>query len=692
MANSKGFEQLMKPGYIGRVRIKNRIIKTAAGTGYAEDGLPSERMNGFYGSLARGGVGLIIVENCGVEWPRGTHIVKTGLRFHDDSCIPYHSRLAEAVHRYDCPIFIQFMHAGPWLVKQEGIGFQERIAASTLSTDELPSDAWVPGKELTIPEIHGLIDIFAKAAERAKKAGYDGVEINGSYYHLINGFLSRFWNRRRDEYGCDSLENRARFYCDIIREVKRRCGEDYPVATNINAVEYGLKNGTTLEEAKQFAPLLEAAGADLIQVRVTGYGEYFSLLLPEHILYPELPRNLDFGAMDLSRNGKGILVPFAAAIKQGVTVPVACAGRLDPEVGEEILRQGKLDFVGMTRGLIADPELPNKVAAGRLEDIVPCPGCGYCSHSRKGDSPLRCRMNPAVGREQEYEIKPAEKKKRVLIAGGGLAGLEAARVAALRGHEITLCEKEHALGGSVPLAALVKDFELEQLLNVIRYFETQMAKLGVTVSLGKEVDRAVMEKINPDVVILATGGVSAIPEIPGIENRKVIDSARLHRKLKTALKCFGPKTLRQLTKIWMPIGKKVVIMGGAIQGCQLAAFLVKRGRKVTIVDMAETLGEGLPYENPVRLFKWLDEKGMTRLAGVRYEKITDEGLVVMTKDGERKTLETDSIIITLPALPDAGLFSSLKDKVAEIYQIGDCREFGLMHDAIADGSRIGRNI
>jgi 2,4-dienoyl-CoA reductase (NADPH2) len=692
MASNRKFEKLMEPGSIGGLRTRNRIIKTAAGTGYAENGLPSERMNGFYESLAKGGVGLIIVENCAVEWPRGTHFVKTGLRFHDDSCIPYHCRLTEEVHKYDCPIFIQFIHAGPWFAKQEGVGPQERVAVSRLEADELPSDAWIPGKELTISEIHDLVDIFAKAAERAKQAGYDGVEVNGSYYHFINGFLSRFWNRRHDEYGCDSLENRARFYCEVIREVKRRCGKDYPVATNINAVEYGLKNGTTLEEAKGFAPLLEAAGADLIQVRATGYGDYFSLLLPEHIFYPELSKNLDFGAMDLSRDGRGILVPLAAAIKQKVKVPVACAGRLGPEIGEEILRQGKLDFIGMTRGLLADPELPNKVATGRLEDIVPCPGCGYCSHSRKGDSPLRCRMNPAVGREREYEIRPAEKKKKVLIAGSGPAGMEAARVAALRGHEVSVYEKDHALGGLLPLAALVKDFELQELLNTVRYFETQLAKLGVTMNSGKEVNSSVIQKMNPDVVILATGGMSAIPNIPGMDHRKVIDSAKLHRKLKTALRFFGPKTLGKLTKIWMPIGRRVVIMGGAIQGCQLAAFLVKRGRKVTIVDTSETLGEGLPYENPVRLFKWLKDKGMTMLAGVKYEKVTDEGLVVITKAGERKTLEADSIITTLPMLPDSGLLSSLEGKVPEIYQIGDCRESGLMHDAITDGSRIGRQI
>jgi 2,4-dienoyl-CoA reductase (NADPH2) len=692
MGASTSFEKLMEPGYIGSLRTKNRIFKTAAGTGYAENGNPSDRMAGFYAAFAKGGVGLVIIENCGVEWPRGTHFIPTGLRFHDDNCIPYHSRLTEAIHKYDCPVFVQFMHAGPWLAKYEGMGVQERVAVSRINEEELPSDAWVPGKELTVPEIHDLVDIFAKGAERAKKAGYDGVEINGSYYHFINGFLSRFWNRRQDEYGCGSLENRTRFYCEVIREVKRRCGKDYPIATNINGTEFGLKDGITLEEAKGFAPLLEGAGADLIQVRVTGYGDYFSLLIPEHILYPEAPKGLDLGAMDISRGGKGLLVPYAAAIKEKVTVPVACAGRLDPKTGEEVLRQGKLDFVGMTRCLIADPELPNKVAAGRLEDVAPCAGCGYCVHSRKGDSPLHCRMNAAAGREQEYEIKPAATKRRVLIAGGGPAGTEAARVAALRGHEVTLYEKGSQLGGLLPVAAIVKDREFEYILDMIRYFSTQMNKLGVTVKLGKEVDASVIKKLNPDVLILGTGGMNAVAEIPGIENSKVVRTERLHSMLKVALKFFGPKRLVQLTKVRMPIGKRVVIIGGAIQGCQLASFLVKRGRKVTIVDTAETLGADLPFENPIRLFKWLNEKGATMLAGVKYESITNEGLVVTTREGERKTLEADSIITALPLLPDAALLKGLEGKVPQIFQIGDCREFGLMHGAIADGARIGRLI
>jgi 2,4-dienoyl-CoA reductase (NADPH2) len=694
MIGVSNFEKLMEPGFIGGLRTKNRIIKTAGGTGFAENGNPGEQMAVFYSAIAKGGVGLIIVENCAVEWPRGTHFIPTHFRFHDDGCIPYHSRLVDAIHKYDCPVFIQFMHAGPWLVPYEGMGVPERVAPSTIREDELPSNAWVPAKELSIPEIHELVDIFAKAAERAKKAGYDGVEINGSYYHLINGFISRFWNRRHDEYGCDSLENRTRFYCEVIREVKRRCGQQYPIATNINAVEFGLKNGTTLDEAMGIAPLLQAAGADLIQVRVTGYGEYMSLLIPEHILYPEPPKSLDLAQMDVSQGGKGILVPLAAAIKQHVSVPVACAGRLDPVLGEQILKEGKLDFIGMTRRLVADPELPNKVANGRLEDIAPCAGCGYCasSSSRMGDRQLRCRINASIGREQDYEIKPAKTKKRVLIAGGGLAGMEAARVSAARGHNVTLCEKERTLGGLLPLAAIVKGGEMESLLDTVRYYETQLTKLGVTVKLREKVDTAMIKNLRPDVLIIGTGGLNVALDIPGIDNRKVIRSERLYNMLKTAIRFFGPRALARLTKIWMPLGKRIVIIGGAIQGCQLAHFLVKRGRKVAIVDTAETLGDGLPFETTPRLFRWLREQGTLMLSGVTYEGITDEGLVVRTIGGERKILEADSIVVALPSVPDTRFFKSVENQASQVFQIGDCREFGLMHGAIADGWRIGRSI
>jgi 2,4-dienoyl-CoA reductase (NADPH2) len=692
MTTPTAFEKLMEPGHIGSLRIKNRIIKTAAGTGYDSEGYPTDRQAAYYSAFAKGGVGLIITESCGVEWPRGTHSILKGFRFHDDSCIPYHSRMVDEIHKYDCPIFIQYVHAGPWLVKYEGMGTPERVAVSRIEENELPGDAWVPGKELTIPGIHELIEIFAKGAERAKKAGYDGVEINGSYYHLLNCFLSRFWNRRHDEYGCDNLENRTRFYCEAIREAKRLCGNDYPIATNINAIEFGLKNGITLEEAKGIAPFLEAAGADLIQVRVTGYGDYMSMLFPEHVLIPDPLKHLDMGGMDVSRGGKGIIVPLASAIKQQVKVPVACAGRLDPVLGEEILRQGKLDFIGMTRRLVADPELPNKVASGRLQDITPCAGCGYCVHTRIGDNPMKCRMNAAAGKEREYEIKRVEKKKRVLIVGGGLAGMEAARVAALRGHDVTLYDKAPKLGGLVPVAAIVKERELEALVDILRYYENQLIKVGVTLKLGETADETMIRNFKADVVVLGIGGVTAVPGIPGIDNRKVVRSEKLHRTLKRALKFFGPKTLEKLTRFWMPLGKRVVIIGGGIQGCQLAHFLAVRRRKVTIVDTAEALGDGLPFQTPLRHFKWFDQEGVVMLPGVTYEKITDEGLSVKTKEGTRKVLEADSILLALPLMPDNSLHKALQKTMAQVFQIGDCREFGLMHGAIADGARIGREV
>jgi 2,4-dienoyl-CoA reductase (NADPH2) len=693
MAGSARFEKLMEPGYIGRVRTRNRIIKTAAGTGLIEkDGTVGETMRGFYETIAKGGVGLLIFEYCSVEYPRGTLRQWYAAHLSDDKFIPSFAELVKVVHKQGCPFFMQLMHSGPWYQSNmwsDGPG--DRVAPSAFTKDALPAGLFTPTRGLSTAEIEELIDTFAKAAERAQKAGFDGVEINGSHYHLINAFLSPFWNRRHDSYGCDSLENRARFMCNIVREVKRRCGKDYPVTALFNAAEYGIENGTTLEEAKGLAPLLQEAGSDAIQVRAGGYGEFAGMLHPDRFFYPELPKELMAKELDWSRKGKGITVPLGAAIKEAVSIPVFLASRLDPKLGEEILRQGKLDFIGMTRRLFADPELPNKVAAGKLEDIAPCSGCNYCWHLRAlVDSPLRCRINAALGREREYAIKPAAKKKKVLIVGGGPAGMEAARIAALRGHKVILYEKETKLGGLMRLAAMVKDIELESILDIIRYFRTQLTKLGVTIRLGKEVNLSVIEEVKPDVVILAAGGAPSVTAIPGINRRKVIDNAQLHRTLKFYMRFFGPKTLERLTRLWMPVGKRVVILGGALQGCQLAEFLVKRGRKVTIVDTAGKLGEGMLSDDPDRLFKWLSKKGATMLAQVKYEEITDEGLVITTADGVRQTLEADTIITALPLQPGDDLLKSLEKKVPEVHRVGDYREPGFIYDAIAHGSRIGR--
>jgi 2,4-dienoyl-CoA reductase (NADPH2) len=701
MAASR-FDKLMEPGRIGKVRTRNRIIKTASGTGLAEpDGTTGAATRALYESLAKGGAGMIIFEFTTVEYPRGARRPTSAeARMDDDRYVPGFKELTEAVHKHGCPIFLQIMHSGPWYAPDEPrevLG--ERVSASALSEAEfraigelVPPDPVLP-RELSLDEVEDLIKKFGDAAERAQKAGFDGVEINGSHHHLINCFFSRAWNKRHDAYGCDSLENRARLMCNIIREVKKRCGEDYPVNALFNGVELGLENGTTLKEGKHFARLLQEAGADALQVRMAGYGEFgVNLLHAEKLLHPELPKHLLIKEFDWSRKGKGFSVPLSAAIKAAVSIPVFLAGRLDPELGEELLQQGKLDFIGMTRRLLADPELPNKVAEGRLEDIAPCSGCLYCWHERSYlGRPIRCRINAALGREREFAITPAKKKKKVLIAGGGPAGLEAARVAALRGHDVTLYETGRRLGGLMPLAAIVKDLEGESILDMVRYFERQATKLGVDIKLGAEVNPVVVKKLNPDVVIVAVGGTAATPEIPGIGNdRIVVNSSKLHDTLKKALKFVGPKSLEKATRLWMPVGKRVVVIGGSVQGCQLAEFLVKRGKQVAIVDEGE-LGDGLLAEDPFRLFPWFEEKGVRTLAHAKYERITDDGLVVTTKEGKTMTLEADSILTALPLGPNSALLKSLEGGgVKEIYEIGDCKVAGFMHNAIADGSRIAR--
>jgi 2,4-dienoyl-CoA reductase (NADPH2) len=682
------FEKLLEPAYIGRVRTRNRMIKTANGTSFIErTGYVGDRALAYYEAMAKGGVGLLITESCGVEYPLGVQHPPVQFHLDDDKYIPSYSKLTEVIHKHGCPCFIQFQHAGPW--NPTGLlPKRDTKAASALTEAELPGPGFAVPRAMSHNEVLEYIDIWAKAAERAAKAGYDGVEINGGTCHQINTFLSRVWNKREDEYGPQSLENRARFMCDIVREIKKRLGQDFPVTCLINIVEYRHPRGTTIEEGVELARLLAEAGADAIQCRAHSYHHRDGLIQPERMFYPEPPEDLP-GDLDWSRQGKGALVPLTEAVKKVVRVPVFCACRLDPFIGEEYLRQGKLDFVGMTRRLLADPELPNKVIAGKIEDIRPCTGCLHCIDVRNKNQLLECMVNASLGKEKEYAFKPAGKKKKVMVIGGGPSGLEAARVAAQRGHEVTLYEKTPRLGGLVPTAALVKGVETNDFLALVAYFKTQMTRENVTVNLGKEVGSGDIESIRPDVLVLAAGALPSYLDIPGSNRGNVVNSSQLHRQLRFFMRFFGIKTLQRLTKIWMPLGKRVVIAGGAIHGCETAEFLIKRGRQVTIVHTDNDLGAGIPVEDLMRFLPWLDKKGITRYTEAKFEEVTDAGLVITTKEGEKKTLEADTILVTLPYLPNRAMTESLEGKVPETYVIGSCVEPGLIVNAIADGARIG---
>jgi 2,4-dienoyl-CoA reductase (NADPH2) len=693
MADNTRFRKLLEPGQIGAVKTRNRLIKTGAGTfmAHQDEMHMSEAMKAFYESLARGGVGLLIVESPIIDYPTGARWPQR-YRIDDDKYIGGLSELVQVIHKYGCPTFMQMNHDGPWqrqLLGARAPFFEgQPVAASAVSMKWFNDFHNEVPHELTIAEIEEKIDKFASAAVRARKAGFDGVDLNCGSSHLLHNFLSPFWNRRQDIYG-GNPENRARIVTSIIREIKKRLGRDFPVTVCINGLEVGQIVGVddnaciTPEYSRQIGKILEAAGADAIQVRNHWMGYHVGGYLPDVLFWPDppIPRRAFNKEYNTSRHGIGANIYFASGMKRAVSIPVITVGRLDPELGERVLRQGQADFIAMTRRLQADPDLPRKVAEGRLENIAPCTGCESCLGSR------RCRINPFMGSEHN-SVSKASKKKKVVVVGGGPAGMEAARTAALRGHEVTLYEKQYKLGGLLPVAAIVKGTSLEDLPAIVRYLERQITSLGVKVVKGIEFTPALIENSTPDTVILAVGGVPVLPRIKGIDNRKVVSPSRLHRDLKVYSRFFGPNTLRWLTRFWMPISKKVVIIGGGIQGCELAEFLTRRGRQVTIVDKEDTMGKGMVGVLLDHLMLWFEKKGVRLVNGVKeYVEITDKGLTIINREGELESLKADSIIPALPLQPNLELLKKLEGRGPEVYAVGDCREPLLIVDAIGTGAR-----
>lgn len=685
------FAHLLRPGQIGVVRTKNRIMKNGTHNFYdTEGGFQNDRNIDFYDVLARGGVGLIVVASAPlIPGARG-------YRLDGDEFIPGFARLADTIHKHDCPAFVQLFHVGP--MSPPFFEGPQPVAASSIPRSESPRPQWAQARSLDIPEIEEIRDRFIETALRVKKAGFEGIELNAATNHLLNSFLSRAWNRREDEYGVATFENRTRMVADIIREVKRLNGRDFAVIALINGAEVGLRDGITIAESTTIATMMERAGADAVEVRAEFYSWTDddsireSTHFPDVFFYPEPSEKTD-EPIDWSSFGVGASVPLAAAIRASVTVPVITVGRLDAEQGEKALRRGAADFVSFNRRLLADPDFPNKIASGRIDDIAPCTACISCFNLGEHGKPVDCRINASLGREGEYEIKPAERKKRVMVIGGGPAGMEAARVAALRGHDVSLYEKEHRLGGSLPLAAVVKGSEREDLESIVRYLERQMTASGVKIHRGVAAGRSLVEKEKPDALILATGGMHETPAIPGIDGSNVVLSRDLHKKLHAYLGFFGPGLLRWLTNLYMPLGKRVAILGGGLHGCQVAEFLVRRGRKVTIVESADKIGEGLPdvLIGPY-LLNWLRRKGVSFVTGARLKEITRKGVVVTMGDGSTRTIEADTVATAMPLAPDTSFLKSLEGAVPELYSIGDSRQPGMIIDAIADGSRIGRAV
>lgn len=688
MASHKQFEKLLSPLQIRHLRLKNRMVKAPQGTRYAnEDYSVGGRLKDHYEAIAAGGVGMIVLG--GLAWdPPLPGYNQIGIW--DDKFIPGLRELVGIIHKHECPVIGQLHHPGP--AAPQDVNGGPPLSASTLKQEELPSPSpfLKPPRGLTLQEIQDLEKRYVSAAERVKEAGVDGVEVHAAHTYLLASFLSPIWNKRQDGYGCQDLRSRALIVVELIRKIKERLGIHYLVGVRINGEEWGAEAGMSLKESQEIARIVEEAGADYISVTGYGHGNPPFQYVPDYWPYPDPDENMKPFIKRFKH--QGLLIPGAEAIKKVVSIPVIGVGRLTPQLAEDILREGKVDLVAFGRALWADPQLPNKISSGRIKEIALCTRCATCEDPIS--APRRCQMNAALGKERELAIEPAERKKKVIVAGGGPAGMEVAMIAALRGHQVSLYERSPKLGGLLPLAAMVKGVDFDNISNVIGHLENQMKKLSIDVNLKTDLNPELVKQLKPDVVIMATGGVSAVPEIPGINRPNVISASALYRKVNTPMKLFGPRILRWLTKYYLPVGKRVVIMGGLMQGCQAAVFLVKRGREVTIVETSEQLGTGIPPRYLNRLIPWFAKKGVTILTGVKYEEITDKGLTLVKKDGKRQTLESDTIMVTMSLKSNTELFKALEGKVPEVYMIGACNgeQSGLIVNAISEGRHIGCSI
>ena len=651
------FKHLFTPIKIGTLEVRNRIVMPPMHMGYGDmDGTVTQRYRDYYEARAKGGAGLIITEATAVHPQRKYGLVP--LCLFDDALIPSWKELADAIHRQGAKLAAQLMDPGPESMKI--LTGMDPVGPSPVAGRGLFRS--MP-RELSISEIEAIVEDFGQAVRRAQEAGVDAVEIHAAHgYALVGSFMSPFFNKRTDVYG-GSLERRAKILLDIIKSARAKVGPDFPLIVRISGDERRT-GGRTLQESQFIARILVDAGIDAIEVSGgTIPTVFWAVVAPSGT---PLALNAD----------------FAHGIKQVVDVPVICVGRINsPRMAEFILETGKADMVSMGRALHADPELPNKAAAGNLDDIIPCIACniGCIGTIIQGQS-ATCIVNPAAGREKEMALVPADEPKQVLVAGGGPAGLEAARVAALRGHKVTVCEKKEKLGGQINIAS-VPPF-MQEISQLIQYLSKQAQKAGVHIELGKEVTAELVEERKPDVLIVATGATPLIPEsIQGTDKDHVVTAWQV------------------LAGHEATLAGNVVIIGGGLVGCETADFLAQTtdnmgvaATHVTILEMQDRLAlDGNPEARHL-LMERLREKRVEILLGAEVKEIIDGG-VVFARNGQEVSVQgAEYVILATGAKSVDNLSAAVKGKVAEVYVIGDAHNPATALQATATAAAVGREI
>ena len=665
------FPHLFSPIKINNVELKNRVVLTAMHLGYTPEGGVTNRLTEFYRVRARGGVGLIIVGGCRIDEYAGAGSM---LRIDDDRFIPGLRTLVDAVKAEGSLIAAQLYQAGRY-AHSSMIGGKKPISASAIRsrlTGESP-------RALELDEIPPQQDKFAEGAQRAKDSGFDAVEILGSAGYLISQFLSPLTNKRDDKYG-GSFENRMRFGLEVTEKVRKAVGPAYPIIMRLAGNEF-MAGGNTNEEAKIFASELEKVGVDLFNVT----GGWHETRIPQLTMF-------------VPRQG---FVYLAQGIKSAVSAPVLSSNRInDPHMAEEIIRNGQADLVTMARGLLADPDLLAKARKGWSDQIYHCVACNQgCFDAVFQNRPVTCLVNPRAGKEAETDITPTRHVKKVLVIGGGPAGMKAACTAAERGHQVTLAERDNELGGQLLLNRYIPG--RKEMVTAATDLINNLRALNVNTLLGREVDQGLVREMKPDVVIVATGASPTLPHIPGIETQGVA----------TAWDVLSGK---------VHVGERVVIVGGNAVGLETALYLADQGtlppevlhflvanraeswetleelvnhgdKHVTVVEMMKRAGEDIGSSTRWTVMMELRRLGVSVLTGATAVGITPEG-VEIEKGEKRDLLPADSVVIAAGAKPENLLVDEMVDLVPEIYSIGDAKAPRNALEAIKEGFLTGLKI
>jgi len=641
------FKNLFTPIEINTMRLKNRIVMPAMLTCFANPaGSVTDRMIRYYHERAKGGAALITVEITNIEVPQGDHYLRQ-LSIGSDDFSAGLSSLADAIHSGGAKASIQICHLGryaaPFITGTDALS----------PSPEPPSGYWPESREMEKEDIEEAVEKFASAAVRAKECGFDAVEIHGAHGYLICQFLSPLTNRREDDYGGD-VYGRSRFMVEVIHAVREAVGKEFPLFVRLSLDEFA-EGGITPYDGVISARLAEEAGASLIHVSAGSQKSRKQMATAPMSVKP------------------GCLVHLASAVKERVGIPVIAVGRINsPEIAESIILEGKADIVAMGRALIADPYLPMKAESGNPQGIRPCIACNTCIDvSVMQGEPLRCAVNPAAGREEEFLIKPCEDAMSVAVVGGGPAGMEAARVASLRGMNVTIFERGQKLGGQLLLAS--KPPFKRDIDRLTTYLAGEVEREKVSVELGKEVDSP-DDLRSFDRVIISTGASCEIPEIKGIERKRHY----------SAIEIFSAEDL--------PEGEDVIVIGGETLGVELAAYLSERGKRVTVTRRGEKIGTKMTRSLRRVFLDFLREKGVLLRTGLSYVEINEEGLLIRDSSGKEELLKADYIVFAAGMKPEKGLAEKLEKEGFSFLQIGDCREPRNIGSAIEEGFKAGLSI